>query len=507
MTSKLLKGSGTSKTRLVGGFTSSISVTMLGIIQQIFLVPLFVRNWPPELYASWLILFSLSVLIAAADLGLHVLAINRYQEALNLEAQAVIVAFNRNLRDFVNSYFINAVLLTVTAALFAALTEPAYVLHLSGAPTWELRLSFLFMVLTGIITMLTSGCSAIYRAHLKVARIMWLKAITLVLQIAIQTGILLSGGSILAMAAALFGIGLLVLLYMVFVDIPKFAKIEKNRWHELSWSRHFATLKSAAPFIVPTVADSILTQGPLFIMGVVNCAPATIVTFNICRIMASVPRMLTQQVSGLLGPEIGDRNARSDLDGMRANIRLGLTLSSVFIGVSIGALAGLGEPLFKVWTGGAAQFDGLTLVLLMAALAVSAHTFQVVAALLYCNQPAIVAKIQIYRVVASSILVAILASQYGALGAAAALVLTDITFSSLPFALALLERFPVSGREFWRWSTRPLLLWFAGFSSLSLLLRHALNLNSKPALVLAVTVVGTCAVMASVTELRANPVE
>ena len=56
--------------RLLGGIVGQLGVTGLSVAQQILFVPLFVKMWDADQYASWLILFSLSALIAIADFGL-----------------------------------------------------------------------------------------------------------------------------------------------------------------------------------------------------------------------------------------------------------------------------------------------------------------------------------------------------------------------------------------------------------------------------------------------------
>lgn len=487
-------GAGAEK-RLLGGLAGQLGVTALSIGQQILLVPLFLSSWSAAEYASWIVLFSLSALLTIADFGLHPLSINRYQVSLALPKRRASVSLSRDVSDIANSYLINTALLIICLALAASFADPVARLNLAGADRAVLLSAFVMAAGLGITGILISGCSAIYRAHLEVSRLMMLRVAMLMAQIVGQVAVLLSGASVLAMASVLLAVNLAALMFMWAIEIPRFTNIRLGKRRLWSWRRHIETSRDAARFIVPGAADPLLNQGPVLILGLVDQNPLTIVLFNLCRVIASVPRMLAQQLCGLLGPEIGAAHARADLRGTRTSLRIALIVPSVITGVFLGSMVSLAQPLFAAWTKGTVPFDPWTLWLMFAALAVSPHTYAAVSALLYSNQPKPVTQLQLVRMAATTVLVAIGGWRFGAIGAAAALLAVEFASSAVPLAFALVGRFPVSWNELTAWSAAPLAAALVAFAGLSIAMAATLDLRTVLGLVIAVATIGAAAAL------------
>lgn len=488
--------------RLLGGVLGQLGVTGLSVAQQILFVPLFVKMWDADQYASWLILFSLSALIAIADFGLHPLSINKYQASLALPGRRAQAALSRDVREIINAYVMNAVLIAVAFGLVILLIDPVTKLGLKGATPLALSGAVVLSVGSGIVVNFTSGCSAVYRAHLELARVMIARLLIQIAQIIGQAWILLSQSSIFAMALMFFIINVAAVCYMCAIDIPHFARIRPGAWWKFSWQKQARTMGSALPFVIPSAADSIFNQGPVFILGLVGASPLSIIIFNLSRVVAAVPRMLVQQLCGLLGPEIGATYVRDEKGGVRANLQIALTMSAVIIGVSSGAMVGLIRPLYEFWTLKAVPFDAVTLGLMLGALVLSSHTFAAVAALLYCNQPGLVTKLQLVRIGTSCVLVAVLGRMWGAPGAAGGLFISEAIASAGPFAWALVERFSMQWRDMLLWSVVPALLWLVVFAALSFALSYAVDVHSTAGLAAATLIVACAAATAGYREFH-----
>jgi O-antigen/teichoic acid export membrane protein len=490
------------KNRLLGGVVGQLGVTGLSIAQQILLVPLFVKSWDANQYAGWLILFSISALVAIADFGLHPLSVNRYQASLALSARAADVALSREIRNFLNSYTLNAICIAVAVGLWTFFLKPVELLGLRGASDKTLLWSLVLSIASGALVNFISGCSAVYRSHLEVARLMMVRTANQVAQIVAQVFILLTHSSVLAMISAVLAINFLTVAYMCFAGIPAFARIQLGAWWRLSWTAHIRTMRAAIPFAVPAASEPLLNQGPVFILGLVGANPASVIVFSLSRVLVAVPRLLVQQICGLLGPEVGARYVRKDNEGIRGNLRLTLTLSAVIIGVSTGAMTGLLQPLFEAWTQGVVSYEPITVWLLVAALVVSSHSFAAFSALLYCNQPGLVTKLQLARVAAYCLLTGILGKTWGASGTAAGLLIAEVVTSAGPFAVALVNRFPIRRYDLVAWSVVPNLLWFTIFAVLSRFLVLVLDVRSAIGLAVAVSVVAIAACAVGYREVR-----
>src|SRR6266702_1298293 len=74
-----MKASGGSRAqRLLGGWSANLVQLLLGITQQVVLVPVFLRFQSSDVLAAWLAIFAIGNLTLIADVGLQSRAINRF---------------------------------------------------------------------------------------------------------------------------------------------------------------------------------------------------------------------------------------------------------------------------------------------------------------------------------------------------------------------------------------------------------------------------------------------
>src|SRR6267154_6773547 len=64
--------------RLFGGWSASLFQMVLGITQQVALVPVYLHFWSSEILAAWLVIYAVGNLVLIADSGLQFRAINRF---------------------------------------------------------------------------------------------------------------------------------------------------------------------------------------------------------------------------------------------------------------------------------------------------------------------------------------------------------------------------------------------------------------------------------------------
>src|SRR5258705_6938761 len=64
--------------RLFAGWSANLFQTILGITQQVALVPVFLHFWTSDVLAAWLIIYAVGNLVLIADSGLQFRAINRF---------------------------------------------------------------------------------------------------------------------------------------------------------------------------------------------------------------------------------------------------------------------------------------------------------------------------------------------------------------------------------------------------------------------------------------------
>src|SRR4051812_9731879 len=74
-----MNGSGPGRARrLFSGWSANFFQMILGITQQVALIPVFLHFWSSEVLAAWLAIYSAGNLVLMADAGLQLRAINRF---------------------------------------------------------------------------------------------------------------------------------------------------------------------------------------------------------------------------------------------------------------------------------------------------------------------------------------------------------------------------------------------------------------------------------------------
>src|ERR1700738_2700027 len=64
--------------RLFAGWSANLFQMILGVTQQVALVPVFLHFWSGEVLAAWLVIYAVGNLVLIADSGLQFRAINRF---------------------------------------------------------------------------------------------------------------------------------------------------------------------------------------------------------------------------------------------------------------------------------------------------------------------------------------------------------------------------------------------------------------------------------------------
>ena len=64
--------------RLVEGWSANLLQLVLGITQQVALIPVFLHFWTSDMLAAWLVIYAAGNLVLIADAGLQFRVLNRF---------------------------------------------------------------------------------------------------------------------------------------------------------------------------------------------------------------------------------------------------------------------------------------------------------------------------------------------------------------------------------------------------------------------------------------------
>ncbi|UCF54497.1 MAG: hypothetical protein JSV48_09705 [Bradyrhizobium sp.] len=69
---------GTRLRRLIHGWSATLVQVLLGLTQQLLLIPAFLHVWTADVLAAWLTIYAAGSLVIVADAGLQLRAVNRF---------------------------------------------------------------------------------------------------------------------------------------------------------------------------------------------------------------------------------------------------------------------------------------------------------------------------------------------------------------------------------------------------------------------------------------------
>src|SRR5260221_6240961 len=203
--------------RLFAAWSANFFQMILGVTQQVALVPVFLHFWSSDVLAAWLVLYAVGNLVLIADSGLQFRAINRF------------LAFKSSVDcDGRTAHFYAAMLriyqglagcLVVLLLAGTQLVSPSAVLGFPDISNFDAA----FVVMTaGMLLTLPSGLvSGLYRARGLYGRAVGLQSWgALVAQLA-QLVAIVTTGSLLAVAIAFVVTQVLTAAYFLTIDAPR----------------------------------------------------------------------------------------------------------------------------------------------------------------------------------------------------------------------------------------------------------------------------------------------
>src|SRR6266536_3600726 len=138
--------------RILQGWSANLVQLLLGITQQVALIPVFLHFWSSDTLAAWLALYAAANLVLIADAGLQLRAINRF-----LAFKSGIDSDGRTARFYaamLRIYFALAALLIAVVLVGAGFLRPADALGFRA--TVDFDLAFVLMMV-GMLLILPSN--------------------------------------------------------------------------------------------------------------------------------------------------------------------------------------------------------------------------------------------------------------------------------------------------------------------------------------------------------------
>lgn len=408
--------------RLFAGWTANLLQVILGITQQVALIPVFLHYWTGDTLAAWLAIYAVGNLAYIADAGLQTRAINRF-----LQFRSVADCDGRSARYY-------AAMLRVYIALIAALTLPLLIGAMLLAPSRafgfaavpQFDAAFIVMTVGTLWSVPSNLVAALYRARGLYGRAVKVQNLAVLFSQLVQLVAVMTTGSLLAVAVAFAAAPLMAAIWLLAVDAPRLFPHLQRAGAACSWRWGFGQFRKAAPFAVASATDLALLNLPVLLVSAFVPDRAAVAQWGLTRVVAGLIRVLCVQTSLPLAAELGHDHAVGDRNRLRVLYARGSVLVTVLASLVVSGLLPFWPDFFALWTRGVIPYEpSLTFVLLMGTAAAAPSILAVVYAN-YSNQGQLLLRakaIQLVLFLASS---AILISSIGLLGAAMAVVASEL---------------------------------------------------------------------------------
>jgi O-antigen/teichoic acid export membrane protein len=418
-----MTGSGPSRAhRLLQGWSANLFQMVLGITQQIVLIPLFLKFWSSGTLSAWLTIFAAGTLVLAADGGLHAWSLNRF---LSFKSRG---DCDRRTSRYYGAVFQLFIWFTVlfAAALLAifGLVAPSKVLGFPAEPGFDL--AFTVMTVGSIFTLPLNLASALYRARGLYGRIVRVQAWgTAAGQVGQIVGVIATGSLLVVVIAFVAG-QIATLIYILFVDAPRQFPFLGNFRQRISWRWTVGQFVGAFPFAIMNFAEAGLTYISVLLIGVFVSDRIAIAQWGLTRTIVGLLRGLCVQMTLPLAAELGHDHAIGARDSVQRLYARGSIMLTLFASVTTSGALVFWPDFFAIWTHGAIPFDGILATTLLVGMCIGAPAILALSYANYSNRGPLLLWTKSLQLVIFLVLSLILIPRMGPLGAAIALVSSDI---------------------------------------------------------------------------------
>lgn len=398
-----------------------MAAQLLRIVQQILLVPLFLKAWGIDIYTDWIVISAGVSFAGILDGGMQAYFSGLLQERLmkgdtaGYRRAARIAGFN----------YMGVILLALTVAAGASSVvdwRVALGIHALGA-----REAYVTLALLGgnaLISLPIGMAGSLYKANGEYDRGVIIALANLAIQIAIPASLLAFDRPTTTVAA---GTILSSLLGWALVSLD-----QRIRYGSLPWGLAVptaaelrTTVTQCALFNAQPVATWLTIQGPVLILGHLG-TPAVTVAFATSRTLVGIARQLTLQLSTPFGFELSVLIQRDELPALSQLLKNAVSIIGIIGGMLTGLVIVCGIPVSILWLHGrvALQQPLIMALALPVAVASSAQIYQF--ALAFSNRPRLIAQSVLGHAIVGLLLALLLAPFFGAVGIAAGLGIGEV---------------------------------------------------------------------------------
>jgi hypothetical protein len=432
-----MTGSGLSRARrLLEGWSANLFQLALGIAQQVVLVPIFLYFWTSDAFAAWLAIYAAGNLILVADAGLQIRAINRF-----LAFKSSVDCDGRTARFYaaiLRIYFGLVGSLVVLLLIVMQLLPPSAILGFREVAHFDL--AFSVMTVGMLLTLPVNIAAALYRARGLYGRAVKLVNLGMLGALLGQLVAVAATQCLLAITCAYVVTQLLVLLFFLAVDAPRqFPFLRAARGKE-SWRWIVGQFCRAFPFAIANATEMALLYAPILLVSAFVFDRVAVAQWGLTRVIAGVLRALCYQTTLPLAAELGHDYAIGQKQPLRSLYARGSVFVTLLASIVVSGLLPFWPDFFGLWTHGSVPYDPSLTITLLIGTGLVAPSILALSFANYSNRGDLLVRTKGLQLVVFLLLSVALISPMGPLGAAIAIVASDLLVQFGLLALIIMRQ-------------------------------------------------------------------
>jgi hypothetical protein len=410
--------------RLFDGWAANFFQLLLGITQQVGLVPVYLHFTSSALLAAWLVLYAAGNLVLIADAGLHFRSINRF-----LAFRSSVDADGRTARYYaamLQVYAVVAGLLSAVALAAIVVLPPSRQLGFETVPHFDV--AFTVMVVGMLTTLPLNLVAALYRARGLYGRGVWLPCAAQVVAQIGQVAAIVATGDLVIIAISYVLPLMLLAVYLLAIDarhcFPFLRPIgERVEW---SWRWTAGQFRRAFPFAIASGTEIALQNLSVLLVSAFVVDRVAVAQWGITRVAAGMLRAVCTQASQPLAMELGHDYAIGETARLRSLYARGSVVLTLLTSVIVSGLLAFWPDFFALWTNGVIPYDPQLTFTLLIGTGLAAPAILALGYSFCSDRGELLARIKAAQLVVFLLLALALTPKFGPLGMAIAIVASDL---------------------------------------------------------------------------------
>jgi O-antigen/teichoic acid export membrane protein len=394
---------------------------VLGITQQVALVPVFLHFWSSDILAAWLVIYSVGYLTMIADFGLQFRAINRF-----LAFKSSVDCDGRTASFYAAMLLIYVGLAAALGVLVLAGTQllsPSTVFGFQA--TSDFDVAFTVMAAGMLVTVPANLATGLYRARGMYGRAVGVPSLGMLMAQIGQLVAIFATGSLLAVTVAYVVVHIAVAVYLL-ADARRrfpFLRAAAGR-HSLTWV--LGQFRIGIPFAVAGATELALLNLPVLLVSALVPDRIAVAQWGLTRVAAGLLRTMCFQATLPLAAELGHDYAIGSHQQLRNLYARGSLFVTLLAALMVSALLPFWPDFFALWTHGTIPYDPWLTVTLLLGTSVIAPALLALSFANYSNRGDLLVRTKGLQLAVFLILSLALIRPMGALGAAVAIVASDL---------------------------------------------------------------------------------